>query len=392
MHLKLIYGVIFLFIQLLGACHTYKETYVKTPESNLLNHELPDDLILETVYLVGDAGSYKILNNKVLFNHLAGELQNEKGNVSLVYLGDNVYNAGLTEANHPDCGEKEQILNVQLNMARHFDGETYFIPGNHDWNNASAGGLEAVKRQEDYVESYFDDREVNFYPNRGCGDPVVKEINEDLMYIFLDSQWWLQKWEDEPEINVGCKIASREEFVNELQQIFSENKEKQLVVFIHHPFYSNGPHGAKFSLKSHVFPLTDFNKKLWIPLPVIGSMLPLARKAGITRQDLTNKHYKSLKKEVLSIIQAHENVIFASGHDHSLQYFHENNNHFIVSGAGAKLTYAQKGGKAEMVRSTNGYGKLYFFKSGAVWLDFVMVDNVVPTGELIFRKQLVSAK
>jgi len=317
------------------------------------------------------------------------ELKNETVNTSLVYLGDNIYNAGLPDSLHPDRNEKELILNTQLELAKYLNGSMFFIPGNHDWNNASAGGLEAVKRQEQYVENYYSDASVHFYPNNGCGDPVVKEVDSNFVYIFVDSQWWLQKWEDEPAINIGCKLQLREAFIEKLEQIFIEYKSKQMVVFIHHPFYSNGPHGAKYSVKSHIFPLTDFKSNLWIPLPVIGSALPVARLLGVTRQDLTNKHYKKLKKEILALVENQKDVIFVSGHDHSLQYFHQNNNHFVVSGAGAKLTYAQKGGKAEMVRSANGYAKLYLYNNKAVWIDFYKVDSDNPQGELLYRKELV---
>jgi hypothetical protein len=37
---------------------------------------------------------------------------------------------------------------------------------------------------------------------------------------------------------------------------------------------SNGIHGGYFGIKQHIFPFTDMKKKLYIPLPVIGSIYP----------------------------------------------------------------------------------------------------------------------
>ena len=74
-----------------------------------------------------------------------------------------------------------------------------FIPGNHDWNFSSEGGLEAVIRQENFVEAYLQNLNV-FLPSRGCPGPFPVFAGDKLVIILLDSEWWLTKHE-RPEGN-----------------------------------------------------------------------------------------------------------------------------------------------------------------------------------------------
>jgi len=92
------------------------------------------------------------------------------------------------------------------------------------------------------------------------------------------------------------------------------------------------------------------------------------------------------------MLRQNKHVIFASGHDHSLQYFMQNQNHYIISGAGSKLDFSKAGGDARMVRSAMGYSVVYFYKNGSAWLDFYTVDKSHPQGELIYRKKIIPQK
>ncbi|MFT5070877.1 MAG: hypothetical protein ACI8V8_000838 [Chitinophagales bacterium] len=391
-----LYKSLLFIIPFLAGCSTYKKTYVSPNETIQLTERLPSDQAIETLYLIGDAGDPDILkgHSNYLFEHLNKELSAATRKSSIVFLGDNIYPAGLPQKKDGDRAKSEALLDEQLEMVNGYTGETYFIPGNHDWNHWKAGGLKAIQRQEKYIQDYFPKKEqdIKFYPNDGCGDPEVVKVSKDLYYIFIDSQWWLQDWNDESKINKGCAIKSRQEFLQSLEELFLIHKNDQLVVFMHHPLFSNGEHGGKFSLKTHIFPLTDIKKNAWIPLPVLGSIIPINRSLGSSRQDIANPLYQQLKNEILGMLKLNKNIIFAAGHEHSLQYFHEQNQHFVVSGTGSKVSHSQKGGKAKMVRASIGYSKINFYANGESWLDFIIVNEDSPDGELIFRKKIINAK
>ncbi len=386
--------IAFLLLPFFAFAQTEKKTFVHPKETNSLEVPLPTKEKIETLFLIGDAGDKVIIEEgqPALFAHLEKELEKAGVNSSIVFLGDNVYPAGLPKKEEDDRQLAESILNAQLDILKNHEGKSYFIPGNHDWNHWKKGGLKAVKRQEHYIQDYYPEKKVKFYPNHGCGDPVVKKIQKDLYYVFIDTQWWLHNWHKEDEINNGCDIKSRQEFLQVLQEIFLKHKNDQIVVLLHHPFFSNGEHNGKFSAKTHVFPLTMANEKLFIPLPILGSCVPLERGLGGTIQDIPHPLYQELIDGVMGMLRQNKNVIFASGHEHSLQYFLEKGHHFIVSGSGSKNNFAKRGGKARMVRSTKGYSQLHFYKNGEVWMDFYKVDETKPEGELIFRKQIVPPK
>ncbi len=384
----------------MAGCSTYKHTYVSQDEQQPAVAKLPTVDPVETLYLLGDAGARENLEkpSNPLFEHIQRELAKAGKNSSIVFLGDNLYPAGLPKTSKKDDrAEGQAVLDGQLDLMKDHAGRGYFIPGNHDWKKGKSGGLKATQRQERYIQKHYEDERVKFYPNHGCGDPVVKKVNKDLYYLFIDSQWWIQDWEKAKNINKGCEVKSRQQLLQAIEEIFLKHKNDQLVVFMHHPLFSNGEHGGKYALKPHLFPLTIVNDNLWVPLPILGSLMPLERSLGGQRQDIPHPLYQELKDGILDILSANsnvifKNVIFAAGHEHSLQYFLHKSNHFIVSGSGSKVTYARQGGDAGVVRSALGYSKLRFYGDGEVWMDLVKVDGDSPDGELLFRKRLVGPR
>ncbi|MGK0391127.1 MAG: calcineurin-like phosphoesterase family protein, partial [Maribacter sp.] len=240
------YLIIIIFIA--SSCSTSKIPYLSKDNKTWEQTPLPQGKLSKTIFLVGDMGKEY---DEGELNPVLGILKKDielVDNSSLVFLGDNIYPKGMPANNHPDRDNAEQIIKSQLDILADYKGETYFIPGNHDWNNSKRHGLEQVRDQEKFIESYYSDRENIFhFPDHGCGEPVkVKEDNK-LIYIFIDSQWWLQNWEHERGMNEGCEVKSRQAFLDEFHQIITKHKNKQIVIFMHHPLFSNGSHGGFFS-------------------------------------------------------------------------------------------------------------------------------------------------
>lgn len=49
-----------------------------------------------------------------------------------------------------------------------------------------------------------------------------------------------------------------------------------------------------------------------------------------------------MRKQMLSILNKYDNIVFASGHEHNLQCFKEDGNRFVVSGSGSKRSHLKK--------------------------------------------------
>ncbi len=387
-HLILV-GIILLF----GACGTLKSPYYSDEviDWQKKSEEISNEHI-HSLYLIGDGGELDdtIQNRNFVLDATAALLKKETVETSLVLLGDNVYPHGLPKKDHPYRDMAERILEVQLDLSKLHDGKTYFIPGNHDWNKHKKGGRKAILRQEDYVKSYDkDSKKIKFYPKNACGDPEVVKINKDLVYVFLDTQWWLQDWSREKKMNRKCDIKSRGDLLKRLEEIFIDYKNDEIIVLLHHPIKSNGKHGGKFSLKHHLFPLTEVKHNLWIPLPIIGSAYPIYRNVTGSTQDITSAHNQDLMQGMDAIARRlRVNVTFASGHDHGMQYFDNDRVKYIVSGGGSRRDYTQQGRDAVYARDARGFAKIDFYENNESWLSIYTVEGFGHDPILELKTQL----
>jgi hypothetical protein len=76
-----------------------------------------------------------------------------------------------------------------------------------------------------------------------------------------------------------------------------------------------------------------------------------------------------MRKELISRIKKHGNVIYVSGHDHNLQCLKEGETRYIVSGAGSKLSHLRKKRRFDSVfqdDSKTGFIRLEYLPDGKV--------------------------
>ncbi|MCU4154712.1 hypothetical protein J1N10_01915 [Carboxylicivirga sp. A043] len=383
------------FCVLLMGCSTAKAPYYSADEKDWRRYENKNIAKpIRTVFLIGDAGQLddKVSGQNFVLTAVQRHLATLEAPSDLVFLGDNIYPLGLPSKKREERVQSEQILFAQLKLAKTASGNTYFIAGNHDWKKGKKGGLKRIKRQEKFVEAFGDslvDKKVRFYPGDGCGDPKVVKVDKDLVYVFVDSQWWLQDWEVEKKMNRGCDIKTRGDLLVRMEEIFMNYKNDEIIVFMHHPLMSNGTHGGYFAFKHHVFPLHELNNSMWIPLPVIGSVYPIFRQTTGSVQDLSNHLYQDLVEGLFDVAEKWDvNVTFASGHEHNLQYFDEDEIKQVISGSGSKVTYAAAGGEADFTREERGYVKIDFYKNSEAWIEYYTVSDFDVEPVLEYRKQM----
>lgn len=373
-----------------NACANYKLHYLGEEENWEQTAILPDLPVAHTMYLVGDAGQLPKEGAGVnpVLTYLKKQLQTESKQSSLVFLGDNIYPAGLPRKNDVGRAEAERRLRAQLDVVKTFPGRPFFVAGNHDWY---ADGLKGVKRQERFIEKYLGRKDV-LLPKPGCSGPEEIELTDDLVLLLIDSQWYLTDWENETEINDDCPVKSREFFANYYKFALRGNRRKNVVVAMHHPIYSNGSHGGQFTFEDHVFPLRAANKNLWVPLPIIGSIYPLLRGTVASRQDIPHPINRRYRNMLVSTAQNFGSFIFAAGHEHALQYFENDDQHYIVSGSGAKKSPVKLGNGALFAYGNYGFSKLYFYENGAVWVEFWTPNQEGSSAKPVYRKQIRDKK
>ena len=385
--MKKYYALIIILLFITG-CATYKTKYAdeKGAKDIISNKE-----ITHTFYLIGDAGVSPIGEMNSALKIFKNKLDKASKNSTAIFLGDNIYPAGLPDPKDSTAAYRvaKNHLDAQLKTLENFKGKPLFIPGNHDWYNEGLVGLE---RQEKYIEKMLGDKEA-FQPENGCPIEVL-DINDKLAVIVIDTQWYLTNWDKHPNINDKCEIKSKERFFLELEDVIKGNRQKTTLIAMHHPMTSYGPHGGQFSLKQQFYP-----KKLPVPVPVFGTFINVLRRtSGASNADLQNKRYRNLVKRVTTLAQYSEKVIFASGHEHTLQYIIENNIPQIVSGSGAKkgVTRLLNGsqfstghmGYATLEVYADGSSRVRFYGAGANEEEsFLYTAKVLPEDESITNNE-----
>lgn len=348
------------------------------------------DSLSQRIILIGDAG--KLTDDK---RHPVVEgvekLIPMDERTTVLFLGDNLYRHGLPYAWDPTYDDARAVLDSQANLADHTPGDVYFMMGNHDWMQSNPGGWQAVLRQEQYLNS-LGKSNLKVVPGGGCPGPVEVKLGDDVVIIIMDSQWWLQPY-DKPGIESDCPRKTKQEVLEEIKDIVNENYDKLVIFACHHPFKSKGPHGGYYTLKQHIFPFTDMNKHLYIPLPVLGSIYPITRSVFGTLSDIKYPEYQNMIQSIEEILNTHAHVIRVAGHEHNLQWIQtDSSQNYIVSGAGSKHDRVSHSKELKFGTSSSGFAVLDIFKNKDVQVTFFTATpdsfGQIFTGKVLNFKDL----
>ena len=329
------------------------------------------DTIQARVVLIGDAGDFHGGRHPVI-DAVKGRIKFDN-KTTIIYLGDNLYMTGLPDESYKDYDVRKAVLDTQVNIAKNTPAKVFFIPGNHDWNRGHEGGYEAIVRQQRYIDS-LGDRNVSYYPKDGCPGPVEINLSPDVVLLIIDSQWWIHNF-DKPGIESDCPYKTKDEVMNQVDDILSRNAKKLVIFACHHPFKSFGVHGGYFTLKQHIFPFTEVSPKMYIPLPGLGSIYPIARGVFGTPQDIKHPNYQNLISEVQKVVKKYPNVVFVAGHEHNLQLIKDSTYNYIVSGSGTKRTRVSGNKKQLFGAAENGFATLEISTNKNVKVDFYTVNE-----------------
>ncbi|MCH4823774.1 metallophosphoesterase [Gramella lutea] len=361
------------------SCATVEPKYREGEASS--NFDYPTGKEVEkSFYLLGDGGysppggsSLGLLAFKSYLDSV-----NKTDNYT-IFLGDNIYPDGMPPKSSSEREAAEYRLDAQLDAIENYKGKVVVIPGNHDWYNEKLEGLE---RQKDYLKEKFED-DLIWSPEIGCGLESI-EVSDNIQLIVIDSQWYLEDWNRNPKINDNCEqIKTREAMFLELESEIKKNQNKTILLALHHPVRTNGVHGGQYTFDRHIYPS---QKK--IPLPVLGSLATLIRTTGgVSIQDAQNNRYKSLANRLSAIAHGAERLIFASGHEHSLQYIEHDSVKQIVSGSGSKASYATLSNDGYFAYPGQGFAVLDVFKDGSAWVSFYANQDNKP--KLLFQKEVI---
>jgi hypothetical protein len=345
----------------------------------------PKDSIELAIFLIGDAGSSAYDGEPVLKELALQSDSLRPVRQFVVFLGDNVYPRGVPPLGHAQRDDAERKVAAQVLAIRKGSAQGLLIPGNHDWDRQGRDGWNAIRRQDTLVRKFGGD-DVRLAPAGGCPGPDVVDLGTRVRLIAMDSEWWVHNDVKPYGETSPCPTRTEDEVADSLAGALRDKGERHAIVLTHHPLRSGGIHGGSFTLGDHVFPLRNWKRWMWLPLPLIGSLYPFARQMGITNQDASGRKYRAMRSAFEGAFREHPPLVVASGHDHDLQVIRGGRSgitwaaYQLVSGAGIL-------GHASVVRNVDGslfkreaagFMRLDVTRDGRVRLS---VTTVVPDGE-----------
>ncbi len=308
------------------------------------------------LFLIGDAGDKEFDDNPVL-QHLKTAVTglDERGvSTTVLFLGDNVYDEGVREGYPEDL----RLLGAQVEVVAGTSAKGIFVPGNHDWaNGAREKGLERILNQAEALEAF--DADVSLRPRSGCPGPERENLVDSrggivATLVLLDTSWWML----EPSTDPACNPSMKADVIPALERMLSEAPDVPVIVAAHHPLKSGGPHGGNFGFKK------------W-----------LGNQFGSSSGDLNAPEYRTLIDSLSAVFgRASQPIIYAAGHEHSLQVMDEAvagaSVLHLVSGSGSKVTAAEAVEGSRFVAGLPGYMRLDFRSGGRIQLTVVAECSV----------------
>ena len=308
------------------------------------------------LFLIGDAGDKTFDDNPVL-QHLKSavtELDGRGVPTTVLFLGDNVYDEGVREGDPEDL----RLLEAQVEVVAGTSGSGIFLPGNHDWaNTGKEEGLQRLLNQEEALGAFGAD--VSLLPRSGCPGPERENLVDSqgrilATLVLLDTSWWML----EPPTDPACNPSTKADVIAAVERMLSEAPNVPAIVAAHHPLKSGGPHGGNS-----------------------GFFRWLGYKLGLFGGDLNGREYRTLIDSLSAVFgRASQPIIYAAGHEHSLQVMDEAvagaSVLHLVSGSGSKVTAAEAVEGSRFVAGLPGYMRLDFRSGGRIELSVVAECSV----------------
>ncbi len=278
------------------------------------SRQLPASELRSRIILFGDAGASSLEPLQPSLKIALSQAVELPKQTSILALGDNIYDFG-----YPKLLAGESVLNAeqkllishldaQLEVSRRSGAEMFVLPGNHDWFAGQVDGQAA------YIEKVnrLSESEIDFVPYRAGEMPFAEAVYRDgISLIFLDSMWMIGA-KDEVFDRAIVQLTGL------LEQVHIQYPSNLLLLAAHHPLQSMGPHFTGYNFLGNLIQ--------WVYEKTMG---------WDYGGDLDDAPYQRYIHALEKITSAYPKVVFAAGHDHSLQLFESANasRYDLVSGA-----------------------------------------------------------
>ena len=364
-------------ILLLNQCADY--SIHEAEIEGLTSADAPTSELEFSAFMVGDLG-YDYDRGLTTLGSMIEEMPDGDDRSALLLLGDIVGKKGLEkDADEDDTAYLDEVIN----RLQRVPGKIFYTPGENEI--ARDGQFSRLDRLEEYVDDHSE-KEIRFMPNNACSGPDDEELLDRVGLIGVNTAWYLADWDRDEEVSEGCDFTNRDAMTFALADEIKGYRDQVKIVMMHHPLQSNGNRGGQYSLRQHLFPLTDLVPGAYVPLPIVGSIFRFIQGVGGGEQDVNSLRYQEYVRKVEAGIDDEVNVIFVSGHEHNMMLNHEEEYINIVAGSGSVRGPGIGGNDANFVQGAVGYGKLDFYEDGSIYLGFYTVDEDGAQQRTFYRR------
>ncbi len=307
--------------------------------------------VSQVFYLTGNTGVDDSKYSTEILEAIT-KMSQDDAKATFLALG-NITKGGYPENKKKREKVKEQLRETLLDPLKKFNGNIIFIPGTNEWNKFGHNGL-------DDMESYIQDNSnAEFWPNDGCVREIEDLDTDNVELLMIDSQWFLEDWDDYNYINNDCGIKTRSDFFAKFKDDLKDEQNKTVIVALHHPILSESKRNF---------------------LQTIG---------GTQKEDFFSAERSKFRNQLASLAEQFPDVIFVSGSDENLQYINDDGIPQIISGAATKkLRNAKRADEDEILftEATHGFARLIVYTDNSSNVEFYATED--GTTQKLFEKAI----
>ncbi len=312
-------------------------------------------------------GNFTDVEDKPAFIQQLDQVFSETEMPFTLILNGDLVNVKIGKYDHQE--QIEPILRVADKVEGYPNGNLIIVPGDREWNSSKKGGQGSLGNLENRIKDYLKDKKydrTHWAVKNGCPGPKVFDMGESLAIITLNTQWWNHPYDKPRPTDAICEGLSEENLKEELEDAVEEYQDRNVLIVGHHPFYSLGNYGGRYSFGDH-----------FKPLPIVGLFTTSFHANAGNQYDLANEHLDPFVSTMKNLFYFHENLIYASAHEHNQQILEGSDNICINSGAPTKAKYAGRNNQTVFSKKAAGIMRLDYYDNGQVDAAFLQNENGV---------------
>ncbi|WP_189702514.1 BamA/TamA family outer membrane protein [Subsaximicrobium wynnwilliamsii] len=278
------------------------------------------------------------------------EMSQQDEKATFVALGN------ITKNGYPpqkkDRKQTEELLQKSLMQPlANFNGNIIFMPGKNEWTQ---NGHEHIDEMESFIQ---DNSKVEFWPNDGCPREIENLDMENVELLMIDSQWFLEDWDNHLYLNNKCDIKTRDDFFAKFKDDLKDEQNKTVIVAIHHSI------------------LSDSRQNFFENI------------GGLSVEDYYSTQRQKMAGTLETLAGMFPDVIFVSASDRNLQYITDDGVQQIISGAASnKLDNVRKAKEGQFTAKTHGFARLTVYNDRSSKVEFFATNE--SSAQKLFEKEI----